>query len=226
LPSLTGTSTRLGNETGSSGRRAAAKKPSANQSQSARRPRSPKTDRRFFRLFDSLGGRVTWQAWMSCPRANPRQDIRRRVIPPGVLPSVVKRDTPADCLEILCAAQVALVQPDVEQMDFIVSIWRGQAAQVAVRSLLRPRTKISVRLAHSMRAALRRIAHRFRPTIDRASRLPARCYVIVCWMTPVQSQPSPREVFAARGFLREFFSKNGIALWATAPDWLRPAETP
>jgi hypothetical protein len=192
---------------------------SVEQSRSYGLPESGQRDQRFFRLLCALGGCVKWTVWRDAHPLPNRIEVGF-AFPPEVPPFSVKHGSPDEFLEVLCAAHLALV-PETEPMSFVVAVKWGEPLYTSARSEPRTCQKASLRSKNSARAALRRITRHYQPTYF--SPTAARCDRLVCNINlhSKNARPSARDMFAARHYLREFYSNNGIGLWPTAPSRLR-----
>jgi hypothetical protein len=161
-------------------------------------PNPPNSGGRFFRLINEAGGALVWEPAYK----GRRPDWQKcHAIPVNVTPESVEYGTPEEFLELSCAAHIVLDRSWIESVA--------------------PLRRIS-----DACAVYRRIVGWFRPVYRKSSGIydSGEMNLLGIMVSGTTREWTARDQCTARGLLRFFFSTDGIDLWETAPDWLRPSE--
>ncbi|HET9342841.1 MAG TPA: hypothetical protein VFO25_08010 [Candidatus Eremiobacteraceae bacterium] len=185
------------------------------------RARVAPTDGRFLRLVGSLG---TWLRWLERFEAPSHPNLEVVSIETdllGTLPVRVERASRLEFFDAVCAAYVALRHGGPIGLVVVLPL-RAPSQARATLPPLGLAAPLPVRI--SARAILRRIMRVYGPRFTGAYpgfRRPDIVLVQILSRT-TERLPSPRDVYAARAFLRDLFERHDVALWPSAPEWLRP----
>lgn len=184
------------------------------------------TDWRFLRLVGQLG---TWLRWLERFESRSRRNLEVASIRPSLLrtlPVRVERGSRAAFFDAVCAAYVALRPAGPTGLVVVLPLSVSAQARATLPPLVESAAPSATRAC--LCALLRRIIGAYGPRFSGAYHGFRRPDVVLLQILSRTTErlPSPRDVYAARAFLRDLLERCDVALWPSAPEWLRPADHP
>ena len=180
---------------------------------------------RFVRVLHEIGGIIECKAaYRPCgfwPKEYGQRDLGLLRTSPTKMPAMpVRRGSPAEFLNTFCAVYCAFVRSEIERTNYTFAIafdGRRWAYASADSTYLRLRTD-----GDAQNDVLSRITAWYDPGVPRIRRDGQDCEAISIDLSHPAEAASfpPRDTYAARRYLAEFFETNFIELPSTAPSWL------